>query len=434
MQVNPSSSQLLRDPDAVVSHLVQSDVVHHDAGHLTAPVDGNLVKDPANTVRPTPNLPRRMSVSDRELLDRALASVSASSGSRPGTAEAQRRARTRTRVPTTQAIASEGGARDQANTEVFCLSYSPSGDTLVAGCGDGSLRVFGSSLSVPSLSLQRLHRHSEDAEHLPSTCLRFNPVAPRDDARLLLVATADGAVSHWDLDGAGSSACVRSFREAGSCVYAVDYRADGRQFATGGRDHTVRIYDEEHDTLVRSCESIGGLHGHSNRIFAVRYHSTEPNIILSGGWDNTVQVWDDRTGYSVRSIYGPHICGDALQVSATGAELLTASWRTDDALQRWDFGTGKLLDTIAWNGTDESSRVEPTCMLYACAYSPDERTIAAGGAGNGVNQARLFDAKTSQPTDRVSFQHALYAMAFAPDGSKLAMGGVDPYMTVVSMQ
>jgi hypothetical protein len=27
-----------------------------------------------------------------------------------------------------------------------------------------------------------------------------------------------------------------------------------------------------------------------------------------------VQVWDVRVGYAVRSIYGPHICGDSLDL------------------------------------------------------------------------------------------------------------------------
>ena len=36
----------------------------------------------------------------------------------------------------------------------------------------------------------------------------------------------------------------------------------------------------------------------------------DPNVLLSGGWDNTVQVWDVRAGQSVRSIFGPHICGE----------------------------------------------------------------------------------------------------------------------------
>ncbi|OLP92446.1 hypothetical protein AK812_SmicGene25748 [Symbiodinium microadriaticum] len=51
--------------------------------------------------------------------------------------------------------------------------------------------------------------------------------------------------------------------------------------------------------------------------------------LVSGGWDNTVQYWDLRAGHAVRAIFGPHICGDALDVSADGTQLLTGSCRDE---------------------------------------------------------------------------------------------------------
>ena len=45
-------------------------------------------------------------------------------------------------------------------------------------------------------------------------------------------------------------------------------------------------------------------------------------VMLSGGWDKTVQVWDQRAGpLAVRSLYGPFICGDALDLK--GDRILT---------------------------------------------------------------------------------------------------------------
>ena len=183
------------------------------------------------------------------------------------------------------------------------------------------------------------------------------------------------------------------------------------------------------------------------------------------GWDNTIQFWDVRTGYSSRSIFGPHLCGDALDVQpVTGAEILTGSWtESPNALQRWDYGTGKLLEDIPWNGQPAVNAAAPaaaaappadassssssaaaavathspssaeSCMLYSASYSPDGTLIVAGGAGNGLNQAKLFSTVTGAPIERVSFQHALYSLAFAPNGALLAFGGVDTDITVVKL-
>ncbi len=107
--------------------------------------------------------------------------------------------------------------------------------------------------------------------------------------------------------------------------------------------------------------------GHSNRIFSVKFKADDPNLVLSGGWDNTVQIWDLRTGHSVRSIYGPHICGDALDVNAQG-HILTGSWRPERALQVWDLGSGRPMRDIFWAsgmGAAASAASAENASLYA---------------------------------------------------------------------
>ena len=42
--------------------------------------------------------------------------------------------------------------------------------------------------------------------------------------------------------------------------------------------------------------------GHHNRVFAGVYHPTDPNIFITGGWDNSVQFWDSRVQGSVRFV------------------------------------------------------------------------------------------------------------------------------------
>ena len=37
-------------------------------------------------------------------------------------------------------------------------------------------------------------------------------------------------------------------------------------------------------------------------------------VLVSGGWDKTLQIWDLRVHRSVRSIYGPYVCGDSIDI------------------------------------------------------------------------------------------------------------------------
>jgi hypothetical protein len=55
-------------------------------------------------------------------------------------------------------------------------------------------------------------------------------------------------------------------------------------------------------------------------------------VLLSAGWDATVQVWDLRVGHAVRSMAGGSwVCGDGLHVQ--GSRVLTGSWRDKQPLQ-----------------------------------------------------------------------------------------------------
>lgn len=44
-------------------------------------------------------------------------------------------------------------------------------------------------------------------------------------------------------------------------------------------------------------------------MFAVKFLPDEPNVLLSGGWDTNVHIWDVRVAKSIGNILGPKISG-----------------------------------------------------------------------------------------------------------------------------
>ena len=47
-----------------------------------------------------------------------------------------------------------------------------------------------------------------------------------------------------------------------------------------------------------------------------------------------------------RRIFGPHICGDALDIFPSNGNVLTGSWRKDNSVQIWDFNSGELIRDV----------------------------------------------------------------------------------------
>eukprot|EP00128_Syssomonas_multiformis_P008004 Colp12_sorted_trinity150504_noHs@24907 len=300
--------------------------------------------------------------------------------------------------------------------EIFSVRFSDDGDFLAVGYGDGSVKIYSSETGTVSYYLT-----PETELPLPVTSMRFRP-GNHSTKNVLVVTSASGTVQHWH---ATSSQLLHTITEADNQPLCLDYRPDGLQFATGGQDCKIRLYDEttrkQTGDLSQGFEAMG----HTNRIFSVKFNPEDPNMLLSAGWDDTVQFWDLRSAKSVRSIFGAHVCGDALDVS--GNTVLTASWRKNDTIQLWDYGSGKLMSTpkflIAQPGSP--SLEAPPSMAYSAQFAgPNGNLIAS--CGSNVNEVRLIDRRNGAPFARLhSVPKGLYSMHVHYARGFVAAGGSD---------
>ena len=83
-------------------------------------------------------------------------------------------------------------------------------------------------------------------------------------------------------------------------------------------------------------------------------------MVLSGGWDGLVNIWDLREGKPVGSIYGPVICGDGIDTYEDN--ILTASYASSNQLQTWKMTYFNA--TIDW---DPMKTTNEPCLLYRYA-------------------------------------------------------------------
>ena len=143
-----------------------------------------------------------------------------------------------------------------------------------------------------------------------------------------------------------------------------------------------------------NTQSVTTLPRHSNRVYSCKFaaglSSPTDHLVLSGGWDNTVQLWDMRVpGPSVKSMHGAYLAGDALDV--VGNHLVTGSYRYRDQLQIWDIRLGKGPVTIQ---TLEGNLSFAAGFSRGHSWEVEDRFVCCGGIGPGdSNNLVVFDHK-----------------------------------------
>ncbi|XP_078063839.1 pre-mRNA-processing factor 17-like, partial [Mustelus asterias] len=240
---------------------------------------------------------------------------------------------------------------------------------------------------------------------LPVTSLCFCPRGTAS-ADLLLATYASGKVKVWHVS---TQRCLQTLLENQETLIAA-FNPSGTRFATGGTTGSIRLYD----TLTREClltltssPSPTVMDGHRSRIFALKFHPGSFSDLVSGGWDDTVQFWTENQPHSVRRIFGPHLCGDALQIHPETNEILTGSWRRENSLEVWDYDSGQKIQDIP---EDDSGH----CLIYSCHWLGSDHLI---GAGTRNNACRLFDRGSMTTVGGLGkLPQGVYSTDVTPDG------------------
>ena len=320
---------------------------------------------------------------------------------------------------------------------VFSLRFSDELDQIAVGYGDGSIRLFSvtngkqtSEYLASSLPpIEHLRRLSMD---LPIMSLKWHPLA----THRLYAACVDGTVRQVDRQKDELSVVVY---ETDNELTSMDFSVEGKIFATVGKDAHIRVYDSERSLLVHKYNNqrretqlaqMGGKRdnrvdemtcttGHYHKAFGCKFHPDHKNILLTGGWDNVVKVWDVRQKEALtEEIVGPHVCGEG--IDARGNEILTASWTRFDSLQIWDFRTMSLLKTLPIpNASNEKGEYMYSAQLC------DNQTVLA--VGSGTCSCHVINSATNQEIARLSLSKPVYALDSMLGGRVFAYGGLDKF-------
>jgi WD40 repeat protein len=184
-------------------------------------------------------------------------------------------------------------------------------------------------------------------------------------------------------------------------VTSVAYRPDGQQIASASQDATVRVWDANTGTVLKT------LIGHGTAVLSVAY-SPDGTRIVSSSFDGTARVWDIDTSQAVVTFTGHGVVVLRAYFLPDGKRVVSAGG--DQKIKIWDAATGEERRSI---------HCDPHAL--SIAVSPDGRQLASGHNDSTI---RIWDLeKNTDPRIMKSDDGPVYVLAFSSDGKRLVTGG-----------
>jgi WD40 repeat protein len=200
-----------------------------------------------------------------------------------------------------------------------------------------------------------------------------------------------------------------SVAEHAAPLKAIAFAPDGKQFATGSDDGTVRLW------AVDSMKQVGALDARGHAVASIAI-SPDGRLIAAAMDKAPVTVWDRGSRSAIEELKELGDSVEQVAFSPAGASLAAIEFENGKKVVRiWDAGLKQVTATITGGGTASGSGMLVT-------FSRDGGTLALS-SGFGVKLCRLPGGQSIAEFDGPGTY--VTAAAFSPDGNVLAAASDD---------
>ncbi|KAJ7924656.1 peptidase C14 [Mycena leptocephala] len=304
---------------------------------------------------------------------------------------------------------------------VNSVAFSPDGACIVSSSDDRTVRVWDARMGVTIM------------EPIQGHTSWVRSVAFSADGARIVSGSDDTTIHVWD--ARTGEAVMEPIQGHTSTVKSVAFSPDGARIVSGSGDRTIRVWDTRTDEAVMQP-----IQGHTSTVKSVALSSNRGHIVsgsnnkmiihciaisadgarlVSGSGDNTIRVWDARTGEAVMEpIQGHTDVVESVVFSPDGAHIVSGS--SDNTIRVWDARTGEAVMKPILGHTKSVSSV---------VFSPDGARIVSA---SGDKTIRVWDVMTGKAVMKPIQGHTAWvsSVVFSPDGARIVSGSWDKTIRV----
>ena len=220
------------------------------------------------------------------------------------------------------------------------------------------------------------------------------------DSSFIVSASLDETVRIWDAqtgelrrtlaaqwgDERGGWIVQRTARGHLAGVYACAMSPDGSRIASASSDQTVKLWD------TRTGEELHTLSGHTSMVVGCAF-SPDGALLASAGADGALRLWECHSGQERLMLTGHSGAVSACAFDPQGRWLVSVA--SDRLLKFWDVATGQELDTYSGH----------TDIINGCAVAPDGSYVVSVGLDGAM---KLWESPRTHATATPTEQHSAW--------------------------
>lgn len=246
------------------------------------------------------------------------------------------------------------------------------------------------------------------------------------DGRFIVSGGQDRLIKIWN---AATGIQTKNLTGNASWVHAASFAPSGLQAVSASEDRRVRLWDVVNGKRIDSFRFRWTIDSPEEKeryeylksIVKTAVFSRDGNSILSRaeGEKGAIIIWNAMDGKVKKFFLDEKFLLGKPAVQFSPDEKLIISGGGDKLVKIWDVATGKELKRLAGHEDD----------ISAVSFSPDGRyALSAGGRSWSKKDCtiRLWDVSTGKEIRKFEgHTEAIFSAAFSPDGKQIVSGGLD---------